>query len=454
MSNRPSSQAAIDMTVQAELKKIKDVKDQFPAVNLLAALIRLSSVNATVAPRNVHTAAQIVTRSNKVYEAIIQTMLKLESTSIDALDNNWDLFDKYTTAIPVLEQILLGLPHATVSFDKTRSHLPPDDSTQEAVFHIHGWLAERKQLNQALESLKDESLKNLSDDAAKALVADHILHRITDDKSTLKALLDVISKDKLVDRDIIREGISDRTVLADVKKLATDIYTALAQKPPSEEVSGIVVRALMTAYIPLAVNAKPTTSLEWRTYLKGGKLWFAIKELLTKVKAHISSPGKFEEGEFSAIEALLLKLGEISISTTKEMLDLIKLAAYIPRPYSGRTASLVKTIYHVDQFSRKEKNKALTGYRHNLKETMETSLQELTVVRQAPYDFQKFSLDSEDYKSRKESIKKLFSGIESLFASFGISTDWSGHDAAFTTSVKTDEEHMKDGQKALIKASQ
>ena len=105
-----------------------------------------------------------------------------------------------------------------------------------------------------------------------------------------------------------------------------------------------------------------------------GGLWYlytndwCIASLLTKVKAHVASPGKFEEGEFSAVEALLLKLGEISISTTKEMLELIKIAAYIPRPYSGRIASLVKSIYYVDQFSRKEKNKSLTGYRHNLKE--------------------------------------------------------------------------------------
>ena len=63
--------------------------------------------------------------------------------------------------------------------------------------------------------------------------------------------MDIISKDKLVDRDIIRDGsvplsrfllldsdlqrrISDRTVLTDVKKLVTDIHTDLAQKPPSE----------------------------------------------------------------------------------------------------------------------------------------------------------------------------------------------------------------------------
>ncbi len=51
---------------------------------------------------------------------------------------------------------------------------------------------------------------------------------------------------------------------------------------------------------------------------------------------------------------------------------------------------------------------------------METSLQELQAVKQSPYDFQKFSLDSGEYKSRKESIKKLFSGIQSLFTSFGV----------------------------------
>ena len=52
--------------------------------------------------------------------------------------------------------------------------------------------------------------------------------------------------------------------------------------------------------------------------------------------------------------------------------------------------------------------------------TMETSLQELKLVKQMPYDFHKFSLDSEEYKSRKESIKKLFSGTETLFTSFGV----------------------------------
>ena len=197
---------------------------------------------------------------------------------------------------------------------------------------------------------------------------------------------------------------SDKTLLADVKKLTVDICSELAQKPPSElchivlcitppsnnidrtrpqDMSGLAVSALMMTYTPFAVISNPTTTVDWKTYLKGGELWVAIKEyamifgfssnnlkksrLLTKIKAHITSPGQIVEGDFAVVEALLLNLGEITISTAKEMLALIKLAAYIHRPYSGRTAALVKTIYSVDQISRQDKNKALSGHRHRLK---------------------------------------------------------------------------------------
>lgn len=52
---------------------------------------------------------------------------------------------------------------------------------------------------------------------------------------------------------------------------------------------------------------------------------------------------------------------------------------------------------------------------------METSHKELMLVKETPYDFQTFSLDSSDYKSRRDSIKQMFSGMETLFTSFGVS---------------------------------
>lgn len=46
--------------------------------------------------------------------------------------------------------------------------------------------------------------------------------------------------------------------------------------------SGLAVTALMITYTPFAVISKPTTTMEWKTYLKGGKVWFAIKEYVVK----------------------------------------------------------------------------------------------------------------------------------------------------------------------------
>ncbi|KJA23570.1 hypothetical protein HYPSUDRAFT_39761 [Hypholoma sublateritium FD-334 SS-4] len=447
--NSPGA-GSIDSTGILNQLKEKGVKDRFPAASLVAALLQQIGINFTLAPRHVHTVAQVLGRSNKVYEAIVDSMGKFDAATSDALDDCWDLLERYTTAIPVLERILLDLPLFAVSLDSKHAQLPPASSTQEAISYLYAWSAERYQLTDALAALKSEALQNLSPETAKTLLAQYITHRITDDNLMLKALHSFIVKNELVDEDIIKEGTSDKTLLADVKKLTTDICRELAQKPPSEDMSGLAVTVLMMTYTPFAVISKPTTTVEWKTYLKGGKVWLAIKDLLTKVKAHIASLGQISEDDIATVEKILLNLGEITINTAKEMLALIKLAAFIPRPYSGRTAALVKTIYSVDQISRQDKHKAFTEHRYKLKMIMEKSHQELTLVKEAPYDFQTFSLDSSDYQSRRDSIRRMFSGMEALFTVFEISAEWSRHNNAFTKSADIDEKHIKDGKKVLL----
>lgn len=105
---------AYDLTALSEIKKIKDVGDKYPAVNLIAALLRQIALNVNTAPHDVHTNAQILTRSNKVYEAIIQSMGTLDQAAdSDTIDiNQWDLFENYTTAIPILERYAPPLSNA------------------------------------------------------------------------------------------------------------------------------------------------------------------------------------------------------------------------------------------------------------------------------------------------------------------------------------------------------
>lgn len=94
----------IDPTILNQLKEIKGVKDIFPAANLVAALLRQISINITRAPRHLHTAAQVLGRSNKVYEAIIDSLEQVNAYTSEELANCWDSFERCTTAIPILER--------------------------------------------------------------------------------------------------------------------------------------------------------------------------------------------------------------------------------------------------------------------------------------------------------------------------------------------------------------
>jgi hypothetical protein len=162
---------------------------------------------------------------------------------------------------------------------------------------------------------------------------------------------------------------------------------------------------------------------------------------LTKVKGFTEKPAAVAtlDADFDKMEKLLLKLTDTVVETADEMLQLIKLAARIHRPYSGRTAALVKTVYSVDQASRK--NTALTVPRHNLKlygffpilfsqryaytayRYMQTALDYLTTIKTSAYDLSTFSLDSPEYKDQKGEHEKLFKETSPLYTSCNVNTN-------------------------------
>ncbi|KAF8202491.1 hypothetical protein BJ912DRAFT_443839 [Pholiota molesta] len=447
-SSSQSPAPEFDLTIKGELDKIKGYKEKFPAANLLYAILRYLSVNVNSAERNIHTSAQVLIRANKLYEAIIQSMDTLDKSSLDDLEKNWALFDNYTTVIPLLERILLNVASNT----EKRSHTPPATTTQEAVQHIATWLADRNALKEALESLKANALhQNVPDESVKLIAADHIVHRKKDDDSTLRVLHAFIAKSKLLDTHIIqRRG----PWVTEVKALVKELIEKLAQKPGSEDVSGVVVRTVMTAYIPFSVLASSTTTAPWQAYLRTNEIWVTLKDLLTKVKGFTEKPAAVAtlDADFDKMEKLLLKLTDTVVETADEMLQLIKLAARIHRPYSGRTAALVKTVYSVDQASRK--NTALTVPRHNLKLYMQTALDYLTTIKTSAYDFSTFSLDSPEYKDRKGEHEKLFKETSPLYTSCNVPTaDWNNQNVAYTAAVSVDETNVKDAQGKLFPAA-
>ncbi|KAF9485460.1 hypothetical protein BDN70DRAFT_890072 [Pholiota conissans] len=451
----------------AELNRIKSSKGKYPAADLVYALLQYNTINVNANPgkpgvptRDVHTSAEVVVRSNKVYEAILSAMDTLDASSIEALVDNWTLFDNYTNAIPILERILLDLAYST---GKVRVHAPPNTSTDDGVMHIKTWLADREALKLALAALKHDLFKKILGDKSDALLAEHILQRRRDDDSIIKVLQNNIAADPtLTEKDIIQS--TGKKLLSEVKALLAELPKKLAQKPGnaiSEEVSGVVVRVVMTVYIPFTVISGLKTKIatdekaaEWDAYLKSEKIWEALKTLLTKVKTYIDTPTADLTKDFEEVEALLLHLSDISVATAKEILDLMKLCAAMYRPYSGRSVALTKTLYRVDQASQTKEKKAFVARRHDIKDALKAAIDHLTKLKEIKYNLQTFDLASSEYTIQKNDHKQLFDKNESLYKTFTLSSaEWTEETTRYATAVETDEKHVKDAQKQIFGAS-
>jgi hypothetical protein len=74
------------------------------------------------------------------------------------------------------------------------------------------------------------------------------------------------------------------------------------------------------------------------------------------------------EALIAQLEALLLGLSDVVIPLAEEILQLIKLAALIRRPFHGRSAALISVLRHLDDYSKADDHKNISTFRSELKE--------------------------------------------------------------------------------------
>jgi len=94
---------------------------------------------------------------------------------------------------------------------------------------------------------------------------------------------------------------------------------------------------------------------------------------LQQVAAHVQGRQNAKtipelETLLSQLEILLLGLSDVVIPLAEEILQLIKLAALIRRPFHGRSAALISVLRHLDDYSKADEHKNISTFRSELKE--------------------------------------------------------------------------------------
>ncbi|CAA7267414.1 unnamed protein product [Cyclocybe aegerita] len=436
---------ANDISVQAEVSKISE---GIPATNLIKSLLKFIVIDAAAYQRDVMLAHQVFYRSRVAYEAIGTLANAVEQAAAP----DWESFEKYAGAIPPLERLLLQF-YAKSAEDKSRNHLPPQPpSPLDAITFIARWKEDRKMLAEVLDGLANNDIANLSEDVRKGVSASRQDARTSDDKATISALYNYLRSNTLNDRSIVQPR--NGRMIVTIKDSIRQIQAKVLQAPPREETSAMVITSFMLIYIPFSLLLTPTTEKEWKEYLKGEEIWKAVLSLATKLLAHLNSTAQQAvvlaevEQEWSKLEALLLKTSIHDIDTLAEMLELIRLAAKIRRPFHGRTVELIRMIHRLDTYSSNRANNVGT-HRKALKDLMQDSIEAIEKTSKEVADVQAITTTSPVYQTHASALQGILDGVKETFKAVKLDGEWDAKDKSYKAAVKVDEDHLNSMRKRL-----
>ncbi|KJA23571.1 hypothetical protein HYPSUDRAFT_201292 [Hypholoma sublateritium FD-334 SS-4] len=446
----PKAPGPAPAQTQAQPVARRPVRDRFPALNLISALLRGISANDPRCGAQVF--AQVLESAHGVYDAVAAGVEELKSGKAWDAPARRALFDGWTTAASVLEEFLLALPKTYYTPSKDIALvLPPDTSTAEALDYIVSWRADREQLKKAIDKLAQQETQFLKSRVPNVgLGYTHYSPSCDKDDSIILNSLSEFYKDSTLTDEQIIQGVDKEAFVTDVKKLSKDLIESMKQPPSGRsehtERTMLILRALMTAYIPFALIAAPHTGFAWRTYLLSAPIWTTIKSLLIKVQAR-DTPRAELEAQFAQADARLRTLGDVAIDTAPEMDALCNTVPSAPAPFVSRTVALVKAFDTVDAHSLLAENKSLYGHRQALKLAMRAAHTELgAIFKGAEGDVRAFAPDQRDYRERSAQLKKAFDKLAPLFVNFEIAKVWPQHEAIFKEKAENDERKMADAK--------
>ncbi|PPQ88705.1 hypothetical protein CVT25_009469 [Psilocybe cyanescens] len=423
----------VDLSISAQVEKIGEGA---PATDLIKVLLQRIAIDVGQFVRDVHSSSQVYLRARVVYDCIQDLIRKVDSSA----ELEWDAFDIYTGTIPILERILLDFYASHRK--ESRDHLPPATGVDTAFIFITAWDYDRKMLEKAFTDLATERFLKMSPEVKTQLEASRHVPRSTDDINTLRALSIYFTANKLAERDIIQQR--GGKLLSEVRRAIHGIIAKATKSPAStQETSRIVIMTLMLAYIPFALLTGDEVTQDWKDYLRSSLVWEALQRLLDNLTKHVSSQGPTVddiEAEWEKVKDILLKLTATSIDTNAEILELLRLAARIRRPFHGRSVELIRMLYYLDGYSKRDQK--VTRHRKDLKLVLDDTITSLESTQKAVSDVKSITLNADEYKKQETELRDVLRKVEETFSTFGIANQWSDKESSYNVAAKIDESHL------------
>ncbi|KAI9439116.1 hypothetical protein H4582DRAFT_117595 [Lactarius indigo] len=416
----------------------------FAATEAIKCLLQAIGRDVVSFRRNTHVSYLVVERARDIVTAINEYISRVESS--DAGD--WDSFEKFSSAIEPLEDILFQLLVFTED-EKTR-YFGNDRDIADCITSTEAWAENRKRLSETLKSFHTHTpLVNLFDRE--------------DSESRDRDRQDALDHD---DRSLMKEIGSARKNIFDSKrypKYVTNAVTPLdtLQKQMTSEslpewLTVITIKTCMLVQGVLEVVLQPNTSTELLNHLKSKTVWGAVTALtkaLVGVDKRLPALPKEVEDKYEEFLKILQKLSKLALKLPDSFVNILKEAGRVRRPFQAQAFALVMLCrFLADHFNKiGDKTSVTVDHVNSLEEAFNETLTVLHAAINAVTQLSVFNLTDFESNSTVQEFERVESVIKESFTSFGLSEEWSKKENVRKEAWEKDKSRMEQLNKVLNK---
>ncbi|KIK07761.1 hypothetical protein K443DRAFT_673027 [Laccaria amethystina LaAM-08-1] len=321
-----------------------------PATEMIKLLLGHIDKEAVQFKRSKASSKQILTKANDVYNGIQQHIEDIKKKTEKAEELEWTKFKSYTEAIPPLERLLLDYTYDIGDrSSELVSHSAKD--VPKSVVSIERWANDWQVTVKIVEQLKSNELQELSEELKKNLEAGLAESVKQDDLDMIKGVQSYAkgSVHKLKDDSIFEAYAPEDKMVTGLTELIDKIATQMHTKYDQASAQP-VVKTVLLVYFPFALTTDTEVDSKWAEHLKSKKVWEEMNRALKEVVGHLTDNAKSNqelEDNYKALEKVIFTFTELPELFGPQLLEMIKLAGQVRRPFHGRSVVLVYMWYHL-----------------------------------------------------------------------------------------------------------
>ncbi|EDR05651.1 uncharacterized protein LACBIDRAFT_329518 [Laccaria bicolor S238N-H82] len=408
------------------------VADGGPATEMIKLLLTHINAEEPQFKRANSSTKQILTKANDVYNEIQQLIQDIKKKMEKAEEPEWTKFKAL-----LLDYVYNIGDRSSRLLHHTAADIP------KSVASIERWATDWQITVTIVGRLRSEEFK-LSDPLKNSLETGLLESLKADDIDMIRGVQDFAkgAAHKLQDDSIFDAATEDKMVTG-LTGLIDNIATQMDNKyVPASAHS--VVKTILLVYFPFALAADNAVDSKWAEHLKSKKVWEEMNRVVGEAAAHVTGEKEKTveqlEENYKGLEKIIFTFTELPELFGPQLLEMMKLAGQVRRPFHGRSVVLVYMWYHL-ALSKDVKDERSSVNRRTITTNIKQSIEMLNSASTKLHGVKTFADDNE-VKELTTKFNDNAAKMKQLYSLYKLDDKWTNDlNIKLDNAIKVDTEH-------------